>query len=298
MQNYVPRLDHKLLSAFVAAAESGSFLQAGQRLNKSKSTISRWIKELETQLGYELFHKRPNGSVLEINKNGRRLLPKTKALMASTWRLEKFSFSLAQADVPDTLRLAFNALIPTSSIAAILLKFKAEFPNTDLQIIPTDLYDVEEVLKTKRADFVLGLATTAVPAGLKGCAVGTVRTQFITNHQHRLAKQRAVNGLQLSAETLILPSFTERGQTMQHPQIPAYEIIQVTDYLLGLALAERGVGIAYVPEHIASPWLQSQRVCSLDVDANEFGQEHPLMLFCRESSTRGAIYPLLVDCLM
>ena len=37
MEKYKPYLDIKLLSAFMLVAESGSLLQAGLRLNKSKS---------------------------------------------------------------------------------------------------------------------------------------------------------------------------------------------------------------------------------------------------------------------
>ncbi|HGJ5876491.1 MAG TPA: LysR family transcriptional regulator [Arsenophonus sp.] len=71
MEKYKLYLDIKFLSVFMLVAESGGLLQAGLRLNKSKSTISRWITDLEDTIGCELFNKRSNGSILEINGSGK-----------------------------------------------------------------------------------------------------------------------------------------------------------------------------------------------------------------------------------
>lgn len=297
MKNYVPQIDQKLLSAFIAAAETGSFLQAGHRLNKSKSTISRWIKNLEDLLGYELFHKRANGSVLEINQNGKLLLPKTKSMMISSYRLEEFSFSLLKTDEPIIVRLAFNELISSEAVADISLKIKNIYPNIEINIVHADLYDVEDVLRSNRADFVLGLHTTEVAADLRASVVGDVQTMFIAHSQHRLANYSNINGLMLSAETMIYPSYLGNSGEDQYKRISVAEVMLVTDYTLSLALAEKGMGIAYVPDHLARPYLLSQRVIALDVNLNEFNNVHSLMLYCRESSADLDLSKLLTSSL-
>ncbi|WP_119712377.1 LysR family transcriptional regulator [Arsenophonus endosymbiont of Aleurodicus floccissimus] len=160
-----------MLIAFVADAESGNFLQAGILLNKSKKTISRWINELEVILGYTLFDKRSNGSVLDINSNGKILLSKVKMFLLSLQKIEKFSFVLNNHKETAVIRLAFNQLIPEEAIADIILKLKNEFPAVEIYIVHVDLFDVEFTLNSNKADFVLGLnvlryTTTLMPKWL------------------------------------------------------------------------------------------------------------------------------------
>src|SRR5919201_2999976 len=55
-RNVMPSLD--LLTGFEAAARHLSFTKAGEELFLTQSAVSRQIKELEEQLGVELFQRR------------------------------------------------------------------------------------------------------------------------------------------------------------------------------------------------------------------------------------------------
>jgi LysR family transcriptional regulator, glycine cleavage system transcriptional activator len=55
-RSYLPDLD--LLAGFEAAARHLSFTKAGEELFLTQSAVSRQIKDLEEQLGVELFHRR------------------------------------------------------------------------------------------------------------------------------------------------------------------------------------------------------------------------------------------------
>src|SRR5919202_5636874 len=61
-RNLMPSLD--LLAGFEAAARHLSFTKAGAELFLTQSAFSRQIKELEDQLGVELFHRRHRSLVL------------------------------------------------------------------------------------------------------------------------------------------------------------------------------------------------------------------------------------------
>src|SRR5689334_24314198 len=62
MRSTIPSLD--LLQGFEAAARHLSFTKAGEELFLTQSAVSRQIKELEEQLGVELFHRRHRALVL------------------------------------------------------------------------------------------------------------------------------------------------------------------------------------------------------------------------------------------
>lgn len=290
-------IENKALCAFVAAAETGSFLQAGQRMNRSKSTISRWIKELEDILGYTLFHTRGNGSVVKINSNGKRLLPKAQSMVNSWQRLEAFSLSLQTRREPEIVRLAFNELIPQEVVSDILLAVKAAYPQMLLHVIHTDLYDTEASLRAKRVDYVLGLHLPVMPCGLQGCVVGDLQTMLIAHPQHWLAQQRNIDAFQLDGETLIYPAFPDENNDHRYPLHASAEAMLVTDYTLSAMLAKKGLGIACVPDHIARPELLAKRVVALDVNNDEFNNLHSLMLFWRESEDDAALRSLIVGSL-
>jgi DNA-binding transcriptional LysR family regulator len=68
----ISMLDPRLLQAFVAIAESGSFTDAAERLNLTQSTISQQLNRLEQAVGCELIDRsaRPVGT----SPSGERLL--------------------------------------------------------------------------------------------------------------------------------------------------------------------------------------------------------------------------------
>ncbi len=68
------------LSYFVAIAEEQSFNKAAARLHLSQPTLSRQIRDLETQLGVELFVRGRDGTTL--TKAGELMLEHARDLLA------------------------------------------------------------------------------------------------------------------------------------------------------------------------------------------------------------------------
>jgi DNA-binding transcriptional LysR family regulator len=64
------------LRYFVAAAEQGSFHQAGKVLGVQKSAISRRIRDLEDRIGVTLFHRRTSG--VSLTHAGEQFLRRAK----------------------------------------------------------------------------------------------------------------------------------------------------------------------------------------------------------------------------
>lgn len=69
------------VTAFLAAADCGSFSQAAERLCLSQPALSRCIKDMESALGGSLFDRSCKGVVL--SSKGSRLLPMAKRLLKS-----------------------------------------------------------------------------------------------------------------------------------------------------------------------------------------------------------------------
>lgn len=99
-------VDTRLLRYFVAVAEEGGFTAAAERLFVSQPGLSRAIRQLERDLGVELF-VRTSRSV-RLSAAGQALLPAATELLAS-WTAGRRAARSAEAAGSQVLRLGFES---------------------------------------------------------------------------------------------------------------------------------------------------------------------------------------------
>ncbi|HSW20780.1 MAG TPA: LysR family transcriptional regulator [Ramlibacter sp.] len=80
------RLNLRQLEVFLATARGGSTRAAADRIARSQSAASTSLAELEAALGVELFDR--IGRRLQLNENGRALLPKAQVLVDQAGELQ------------------------------------------------------------------------------------------------------------------------------------------------------------------------------------------------------------------
>ena len=78
--------------AFAAAAETGSFSRAAERLNYSPSGVSQLVNALETDLGLSLLRRTRRG--VSLSREGEALLPAVLALLQQEERICQLSSEL------------------------------------------------------------------------------------------------------------------------------------------------------------------------------------------------------------
>ncbi len=88
---------------FLAAAETGSFSEAGRRLQISQPAVSMQIRSLENRLGIELFHRA--GRHISLNEVGQALVPMARDLVNRSIHVYE-SVASMQGDVIGVLKLA------------------------------------------------------------------------------------------------------------------------------------------------------------------------------------------------
>src|SRR4051812_12286457 len=136
-RNVMPSLD--LLQGFEAAARHLSFTKAGEELFITQSAVSRQIKELEDQLGVELFHRRHRA--LALTEAGQQLYA-AAAQVLTTMRSATSRLKAANGKRP-------LAVTTTASFAALwliprLAGFRRTHPEVDVRITAdTRVQDLE-----------------------------------------------------------------------------------------------------------------------------------------------------------
>ena len=141
------RISLRQLEVFVTSARAGSGSAAALQLAMSQSAASSALAELESQLGEPLFNR--VGKRLQLNENGRYLLPKAEALLEGANEIEH-SF---RTGIPVRLRLAASMTIGNDVLPGLAAAFLRAEPHSRLEIAIANSHDAVAAVLGFRADF-------------------------------------------------------------------------------------------------------------------------------------------------
>ncbi|WP_339115475.1 LysR family transcriptional regulator [Thioclava sp. GXIMD2076] len=145
-------MDVRALEAFEAAMSCGSMTAAAKQLNIAQPTVTRLVKELEAEVGFDLFHRNgpritPTDKGLKFHEEARRVLGGLKLIRD---RAEAIRSERQEAlDIAATPTMAGGLVAPALQLLA------EDLPqDVDLQTMTAD--HVVEALRNRTAD--LGIA--------------------------------------------------------------------------------------------------------------------------------------------
>lgn len=118
------RLTFRQLQIFRVVAESGSTVAAAAAISLSQSATSAALNELERLLELQLFDR--VGKRLQLNDNGRALLPQALALLDGAGWIERWA--LDHESQIGTLRIGASTTIGNYLLPSILAGFRGTLP--------------------------------------------------------------------------------------------------------------------------------------------------------------------------
>jgi len=128
-------MDWDRLRIFHTVAESGSFTNAGARLNSSQSAVSRQIRALEESLRVSLFTRHARGLVL--TQEGQELFNTAREVVL---RIEETERSLMEAKGRPSGVLRVTTMVTFGAVwlTPHLEQFMNEYPDIDIKLILDD----------------------------------------------------------------------------------------------------------------------------------------------------------------
>ncbi|MEX0298019.1 MAG: LysR family transcriptional regulator [Kordiimonas sp.] len=124
-------MDWDRLRIFHTVAESGSFTNAGSRLNCSQSAVSRQIRALEESLNVSLFTRHARGLVL--TQEGQELFSTARDVVH---RIEETERSLLESKERPSGLLRVTTMVTFGAVwlTPHLEQFMTEYPDIDIQL--------------------------------------------------------------------------------------------------------------------------------------------------------------------
>lgn len=252
------------LAAFAAVANHRSFRRAADVMGVSRSALSHAIIGLEAKLGVRLFNRTTRS--VSLTQAGARLLARLDPVLQD---LDQALDTLSEerGTPSGTLRINANKSGARILLAHVVPRFLDLYPDVELDLVSEGrLVDIVEqgfdagvrLLEAVPRDMIavkfggdVRFIAVAAPRYLEGRA--TPKTPDDLNG-HRCIRQRLPSGKRYRWE------FGKRGAEMV-VDVPGNLTLDDNDLLAQAAAA--GLGIAYVPEHFANPFLQSGRLVTV-----------------------------------
>ena len=125
------------MEAFVRVAESGSFSKAAERLQSSKSAVSRQVSALEAELGARLLHRTTRA--LTLTEAGRSYFEQAARILAD---LAEANASVGQLQAAPRGRLRVSAPMSFGflHLAPAVPDFLDRYPDVELDMIMNDRF--------------------------------------------------------------------------------------------------------------------------------------------------------------
>lgn len=143
------------LKMLVKVAELGSLKGASESLFKSQPAISQGIKQLEAQLGLQLFSRQ--GYRLLLTENGKQIYQHALRFVNEAKQIKQLATFLIAGNEA-TVTIAIEASYDLKRILPVLEMIRNEFPHTQVILKQEYISGAIEAVKSEQAD----LALTAI----------------------------------------------------------------------------------------------------------------------------------------
>ena len=134
---------------FYAVAQEKSFQNAAKLLNMTPSAISHAISSMEKEVGFSLFIRGKNGTVL--TSNGEAIYPHVLEVLNSNEYLMQ-SVSQLKGLQAGTIKVGCFNSVCTAWMPAIMTAFRAKYPEINVNVFQGTYADVEIWLKNGTID--------------------------------------------------------------------------------------------------------------------------------------------------
>lgn len=243
------------LRYFVAVAATENFSQAALKLHVVQSAVSRQVRELELELGSDLFDR--FGKRVYLSAFGAQFLKQAQRILTEVDQARSHAMMVARGQ-SGLLRIALQvAAFDRPLVLKAIRLFKQENPDVELilQAVPGE--QVIEHVRAGAADCGFVYAPVAGPDVVME-RLAHEDWLLTMPKTHRFARRRALRLAELAGEPFIWlprnvsPMLHDRMLAACHNGGLVPNIVQVaSDRLLLLGLIEAGIGLCFLPGPLA-----------------------------------------------
>lgn len=259
-------MDLKNLSTFIQVAESNSFSRAADKLGYSQPTISFQIKQLESELGIQLFDR--IGHTISLTDEGKRLLDHAQQICRLVEEMTRGNTEV------DFLSGQIHIAMASSLCAPLVLEKFAQFhriyPHIAIKIITAGTSEMFRLLDHNEVDIVCTLDSHIYNNSYIISKEEQVGIHFVCAADNPLAEYTELSISDLANEPFLL---TEKGMSYRRLMDEAFAkisteivpILELGDADIICELVAEGTGISFLPDYVTENAVNSGKIKRLNV---------------------------------
>lgn len=277
------RLRH--LKIIQTLAHTGNISLTAQNLNMTQPGISRWLKELEDDIGLTLFERHARG--LRLTAHGEILLEHAERILAQL-DITRDDLLAHHHDGSGLVNIGCTGAATVDTAPMAVLELIKRLPKSKISILEGTMDRLIQKLNQGQLDIVLGRSAP----DLLGDAIASESLymeplRIIASPQHPLAKQHVVTWTQLHQfRWIIWPKNTpirqdlERALIADQQQLPK-DYIESNSVLLNTTLLNQSDYIGIASARTANRLCQLGAITTLNIALAGFGS---VSVFWRKDS--------------
>lgn len=233
---------------FLATAAELNFTKAAEKCNVSQPSLTRAIKQLEGELGGDLFRReRPQAQLTEL---GERMLPLLKQCYESALGARSLASTIRSGEL-GSLKLALSHTIAPDLSTSHLLELKRLFQRLELKLLRGTATEVLHFLKSGEADLAIGSDLPEEWDRIDRWLLFTESLDLILSYKHPLAERSSLDAEDIAHEPIVRCGYCEHAENtaavLAARNLDVRHGHDVTSPRDLVALVEAGFGVAVIP---------------------------------------------------
>lgn len=235
-------------------AKLGSFTSAANHLNKVPSAISYAVKQIEEEMGVELFERHHRS--VSLTAAGDHFVNHAKTVMASIAELKQSTIDINKGWRP-TLAIAIDGIVREDGISHLIRAFYQTFADVELKIYREQVNGCWQALSEGRCQLAIG-ASSNIPVGGPYAfkKLAQLQWQFVVAANHPLSEALSVS----QAELCDYPAVCVSDTAYDYPRLrrgvaAGQRAISVPDWIRAINCVKDGLAVGFLPAHLIEPFI-------------------------------------------
>jgi len=240
---------------FLAVARELNFTRAAESCNVAQPSLTRAIKQLEDELGGELFRRERNLS--HLTELGQRMLPMLQQCYDSALTAKSLAQSMKSGAVAP-LSIALSVTVNIMLLVSFLSELVRALPGLELRFYRGTNEEIAELLKKGEAEVAVAGSMEGTWERLDSWPLFTEPYRLVVGNSHRLASAKgAVSPSELAKERLLCGSNCEHVEEIsefldarnakpatKHNFWTGQDLIALLELNFGVAVAPRSSALS------------------------------------------------------
>lgn len=264
-------VNFELYRVFYTVANTGNITKAAEELMISQPAISKSIKNLEEQLGGQLFIRTKRGVIL--TEEGKEFYKYISHALEYIYNAENRFTDLINLNV-GTIKIGVSTTLTREFLIPYLEEFHEKYPKIDIEIITTLTSELIPKLKKGLIDVIIfNVANELIDKDIELIECASVQDCFVVNKKYKDLVNKKISLKDLNKYPLILQSKKSSTRLLLDNLTKEYNVIlkpkmELASYFLVVEFAKIGLGIGYATKEYIKKELENKELYVLDIEEN------------------------------